>query len=409
MHLSGQTPLFRAKNLEKHLGIETIYLKLEGSNPTGHKNDRIAEALVKFAVDSGYTSLFVHGSDRYIKSIHYFAENKALEIYAPSMKRHVSKTKQIGSIKWLNLAVPKSEREIEFYEAYAQTHHLFFLSEWERVPFIRSLAIQQMMEEALSKVTSPTHVWTQLTGGYTLKSLYHEAMRKWVNGNLDNMPLFGCGYKSARTIDDETIIEIIETTRANVLPITEEMAKETVKLIKKLESITISQSEAYALAALIHTPDRANGTHIVFLNDGKNDIKIEEISKSPDFNFDEIVAVTRKLLEPYNDSIEETSDAVKKAKDVGFIFKATKNDEIQGICIIVHMGFKDFIPSYHLAYIGVKKGNVGRGVATELINQAIEKTGGNMSLHVDIPNKRAKKLYEKMGFVHYYDRMLYKG
>ena len=73
------------------------------------------------------------------------------------------------------------------------------------------------------------------------------------------------------------------------------------------------------------------------------------------------------------------------------------------------MGFNDFIPTYHLAYIGVKKGNVGRGVATELINQAIEKTGGNMSLHVDIPNKRAKKLYEKMGFVHTYDRMLYKG
>ena len=127
MHLSGQTPLFRAKNLEKHLGIETIYLKLEGSNPTGHKNDRIAEALVKFAVDSGYRSLFVHGSDRYIKSIHYFAENKALEIYAPTMKDHATKTRQMGTIKWLNLSVPKSEREIEYYEAYANTHHLFYL------------------------------------------------------------------------------------------------------------------------------------------------------------------------------------------------------------------------------------------------------------------------------------------
>jgi len=82
---------------------------------------------------------------------------------------------------------------------------------------------------------------------------------------------------------------------------------------------------------------------------------------------------------------------------------------VHGICIIVHMGFDDFIPSYHLAYIGVLKGNKGRGVATELINQAIEKTGGNLSLHVDIPNGSAKKLYEKMGFVHTYDRMLYKG
>ena len=409
MHLSGQTPLFRAKNLEKHLGIETIYLKLEGSNPTGHKNDRIAEALVKFAVDSGYRSLFVHGSDRYIKSIHYFAENKALEIYAPTMKDHATKTRQMGTIKWLNLSVPKSEREIEYYEAYANTHHLFFLSEWERKPFIRSLAIQQMMEEALNKIASPTHVWTQLTGGYTLKSLYHEAMRKWVNGNLESMPIFECGYKSAKTLENPVILEIVEATRAKAVLISDEMARETVKLLKKIESITISLSEAYALAALIYAPEKVNGTHIVFLNDGKNDIKIEEISKSPDLNFDEVVAITRKLLEPYNDSMEETADAVKKAKDLGFIFKATKNEEIQGICIVVHMGFNDFIPTYHLAYIGVKKGNVGRGVATELINQAIEKTGGNMSLHVDIPNKRAKKLYEKMGFVHTYDRMLYKG
>lgn len=409
MHLSGQTPLFRAKNLEKHLSIETIYLKLEGSNPTGHKNDRIAEALVKYAVVSGYASLLVHGSDRYIKSIHYFAEGKHLEVYALNMKGHSVKTKQIGSIKWLSLEIPKSESAIEYLEAYAKENHLFFLSEWERKPFIRSLAIQQMMEESLYKVSNPTNVWTQLTGGYTLKSLYHESMRKWVNGNIERVPNFGCGIKSAREIVDEVILEAIETTRTKVIPITDEMAKETVKLIKRLESISISQSEAYALAAFIYAPDKTNGSHIVFLNDGKNDIKIEEISRSPDLNLDEIIDITRKLLEPYNDSIEETSDAIKKAKDVGFIFKATKSDEIQGICIIVHMGFKDFIPSYHLAYIGVKKGNVGRGVATELINQAVEYTGGNMSLHVDIPNKRAKKLYEKMGFVHCYDRMLYKG
>ena len=73
------------------------------------------------------------------------------------------------------------------------------------------------------------------------------------------------------------------------------------------------------------------------------------------------------------------------------------------------MGFEDFIPTYHLAYIGVKSGNAGRGMATLLINAAVDKTGGNMSLHVDMPNKRAKKLYEKMGFVHCYDRMIYKS
>lgn len=176
------------------------------------------------------------------------------------------------------------------------------------------------------------------------------------------------------------------------MPIDLPMLRETVKLLRKLEHINISVEEAYGLAAFIYSEEKSKGTHVVILNDGKN----------------KIVALTRKLLEPYNDSIEVTVDAVQKAIDVGYIFKAMHGNEVQGICIIVHMGFSEFIPSYHLAYIGVLKGNIGRGVATELMNQVIEKTGGNLSLHVDIPNGSAKKLYEKMGFVHTYDRMLYK-
>ena len=86
MHLSGQTPLFRAKNLEKYLGIESIYLKLEGANPTGHKNDRIAEALCKYAKTKGYEKLLIHGSERYYKSIIYFADYLELECYGQVIK-----------------------------------------------------------------------------------------------------------------------------------------------------------------------------------------------------------------------------------------------------------------------------------------------------------------------------------
>ena len=57
MHLSGQTPLFRAKNLEKYLGIESIYLKLEGANPTGHKNDRIAQLIIHEIVNVDFVEV----------------------------------------------------------------------------------------------------------------------------------------------------------------------------------------------------------------------------------------------------------------------------------------------------------------------------------------------------------------
>ena len=387
MHLSGQTPLFRAKNLEKYLGIESIYLKLEGANPTGHKNDRIAEALCKYAKTKGYEKLLIHGSERYYKSIIYFADYLELECYGQVIKSdlNISKKKQFQNINWIDIKIKKNEDEVTQIENYAKENGMFLLSEWEKKPFIRSLAIQSIMEEISQKLKSPTSVWSQAKGGYTVMSLYHQIMRSWIDEDIDTMPELHCGVsklvvdKMSDTPQNQPkfkeILEGMQSIMANtetiIHSIEEEKLTEAVKLIKKLENVTIS--------------------------------------KLPDIDMDEIVKSTRELLQPYHDSYEETIDAVKKAVKLGYIFTAKRNNKIEGICIIVHMGFEDFIPTYHLAYIGVKSGNAGRGVATSLINVAVDKTGGKMSLHVDIPNKRAKKLYEKMGFVHCYDRMLYKG
>lgn len=411
MYLSGQTPLFRAKNLEKYLGIEAIYLKLEGSNPTGHKNDRIAESLIQFAFDHGYKKIFVQGTKQYMRSVLYFAEGKDLEVYSPKVKDTLSQQKLYPSVHWISFKIPNKSIAIDVYEKYALDHEMYFMTEWEKKPFIRSLAIQRITEEIFAKLPKPTDFWTQVNGGYTLKSIYHESMRSWVNGTLTKLPQIHCGTQPevvACLETNENLQDIMKTTGAIMSAVDLPMLKETVKLLKKIEHINISIEEAYALAAFIASEEKANGTHVIILNDGKNQIDIKEISKDPNLDKDEIITLTRKLLEPYNDSIEETADAVQKAIDVGFIFKASRGSEVHGICIIVHMGFTDFIPTYHMAYIGVLKGNKGRGVATELMNQVIEKTGGNLSLHVDIPNKSAKKLYEKMGFVHTYDRMLYK-
>lgn len=424
MHLSGQTPLFRAKNLEKYLGIESIYLKLEGANPTGHKNDRIAEALCKYAKTKGYEKLLIHGSERYYKSIIYFADYLELECYGQVIKSdlNISKKKQFQNINWIDIKIKKNEDEVTQIENYAKENGMFLLSEWEKKPFIRSLAIQSIMEEISQKLKSPTSVWSQAKGGYTVMSLYHQIMRSWIDEDIDTMPELHCGVsklvvdKMSDTPQNQPkfkeILEGMQSIMANtetiIHSIEEEKLTEAVKLIKKLENVTISKNEAYSLAAFLAS-EHKEGTHVILLNDGRSDIEIKEISKLPDIDMEEIVKCTRELLQPYHDSYEETIDAVKKAVKLGYIFTAKRNNKIEGICIIVHMGFEDFIPTYHLAYIGVKSGNAGRGVATSLINAAVDKTGGKMSLHVDIPNKRAKKLYEKMGFVHCYDRMLYKG
>ena len=52
-HRVGRTPLIRANKLEQKLGIKKIYLKLEGNNPSGHREDRLAYLIIRDALTRG--------------------------------------------------------------------------------------------------------------------------------------------------------------------------------------------------------------------------------------------------------------------------------------------------------------------------------------------------------------------
>ena len=111
----------------------------------------------------------------------------------------------------------------------------------------------------------------------------------------------------------------------------------------------------------------------------------------------------------FTDPIEEIEEAVENAFEEGYIICAFYEGVIVGITIISRTRFKKFFPKYHLSYIATKPDIKGKGIATQLIQKAIEVTGGDLSLHVEVENKRAIRLYEKMGLRKKYYRMFYKG
>jgi threonine synthase len=53
----GDTPLTRARNLEREVGLRQLFLKFEGANPTGTQKDRIAFAQVMDAVRRGFDTI----------------------------------------------------------------------------------------------------------------------------------------------------------------------------------------------------------------------------------------------------------------------------------------------------------------------------------------------------------------
>lgn len=82
----GGTPLLRSKGLESLVGCRRLYLKLEGSNPTGSQKDRAAVACLEEARKGGYNSLAIATCGNFGASFAYFAPLYGMKahVYIPS-------------------------------------------------------------------------------------------------------------------------------------------------------------------------------------------------------------------------------------------------------------------------------------------------------------------------------------
>jgi len=92
----GDTNLTRARNIEREFGIRQIFLKFEGTTPTGTQKDRIAFAQVMDALRRGYDTVTIATCGNYGAAISLAASLAGItcEIYIPE-KYHTSRIKEI--------------------------------------------------------------------------------------------------------------------------------------------------------------------------------------------------------------------------------------------------------------------------------------------------------------------------
>jgi len=92
----GDTNLTRARNIEREFGLRQIFLKFEGTTPTGTQKDRIAFAQVMDALRRGYDTVTVATCGNYGAAISLAAAISGLdcEIYIPE-NYHTSRIKEI--------------------------------------------------------------------------------------------------------------------------------------------------------------------------------------------------------------------------------------------------------------------------------------------------------------------------
>lgn len=444
MEKSGKTPLYRAKKLEKVLGIKEIYLKLEGANPTGHKFDRIADFIVRESERTGRKGIVADGSRQYINSIVYYAEQSGVEVVVPFFDKDMQFKKKYYSNRLHRVKNVNSNNRASWIQKYCEEKDYINAFDGYSNNTICMIALERISDELISKIKDDvTTIYSQLSYGYTVTSLYNSYYRNFINGNINHIPrMISCtnnqgnvlydNYRGIYKVDSknnesnnqyannlmpysldffETSVRAINDTQGEIIEINNEYLHRAINVVKKEEGIHLSLSEAYPLAGLLKNIEEGkiqNGKHVVILNDAKSNHKVKYLSKNDNFSNDTLVNIVKKYLTPYSDSYNETQNAIENAREKGAVILAYLNEDIIGIAIVVNMGFRDFIPTYHLAYIGTESGKKGRGIASALLDEVIDFSDGNISLHVDLDNKQAKRLYEKIGFKHCYNRMIYK-
>lgn len=415
MPKSGKTPLFRARNIEKILGLKQIYIKHEGTNPTGHKCDRVNEAIVRDARNRHDSKMLVQGSLRYIQSLLMFAQAENMEVKIPLFKNERWKHKPFSWDVFIDFRHSKHIRCDADLHQYARENGFYLALEGRTHHTISHVILGDIAHEIIDKSIGPIdRIYLGGTYGHTMKSTYEVFLKHTLSHEIEQIPQIVTATNPMKpSIENaagvSSVQEICRLLGCRHVEPSLRWRQEAVMLLKK-EQIRTTPSESLAFAAFLQDISEVRifaGKYIIILDGGISDISITQVKDFSEMTRSDMVSTVRSLLAPYQDSELETSDAIDNAIHKGFILIARKSGQLEGISVVVHTGFKNFIPTYHLAYIGVHTQSKGRGIGMELIQKIIDLTGGNVSLHVDLSNAKAKKVYEKMGFVHRYNRMIY--
>ena len=126
----------------------------------------------------------------------------------------------------------------------------------------------------------------------------------------------------------------------------------------------------------------------------------------------DLVAFLHETMKPYEDSLADIDNAIDYAFSSekyagGFIMLVGAGGQLGGAVVMLNTGMAGYIPENLLVFVSIDPELRGQGIGGELIRRSIASCDGQVKLHVDFGNP-ARRLYERLGFVHAYDEMRYK-
>lgn len=390
---SGKTPLLRVEELEDDFEVGEIYLKLEGINPTEHKVDRIAEMIVKDAYQRGEKEIYGLGSKPFMQSLSYFTDKYEMTLIPITM-----------------------DNESVFENIESSYPNKYLAIEGHNNKQLSQMILEDLDQEIVDRLGYDIQtIFSEFSYGYTITSTYNVFLKGWMKDAFETFPkIFSATYGQAKQLSSKDLTAEVDNAlyecNGENITLEEKEILEAYEVLKKAEIYLPEPKDAIAFAAFMSKARQGelkHGKHVIILNNGRSMLDVH-VENNPE-NKGDIFSYTKDWLQEYGDPAIEMNEAIANAYEKGYVLVASRNGIDQGICILVYTGFENFLPTYHLAYVGTDPESSGRGIGTELVKKAIEVSEGKISLHVDLTNDRAKRLYEKLGFKHVYDRMMYQS
>ncbi len=192
----GDTDLFRARNIEREAGLRQIFLKFEGSNPSGTQKDRIAFAQVQDAMRRGFEAITVATCGNYGAAVAQAAGLAGLRcvIFIPAgyKTRREDEMRQRGSI--IERVPGDYENAVEVSREYAEKTECYDANPGGANLDLQLRAYGTIAHEIYDELRdAPAAVAVPVSNGTTLAGIYRGFKSLYRRGKTSRIPRMVAG------------------------------------------------------------------------------------------------------------------------------------------------------------------------------------------------------------------------
>lgn len=192
----GDTSLQRVRNIEREVGLRQIYLKFEGSNPTGSQKDRIAFAQVMDALRRNFSGITVATCGNYGAAMAFAASVAGMPcyIYIPETY-HTKRIEEMQEYGAEVIRVPGDyENAVRVSRERADEDDVYDANPGSRNTPLQLMTYGQIAVEIYDELRdAPAVVAVPVSNGTTLAGIYRGFLSLYRRGKTSRMPRIVAG------------------------------------------------------------------------------------------------------------------------------------------------------------------------------------------------------------------------